>query len=350
MIGATKENNAFFRQLLFLGALITIGLIIFWELHFFVGSVLGAITLYVVLRGLLFWMTEKHRWKAWAASGVLVLMTSILLLGIGYIVFKLITSEIPNIDTSMVMGEVNKLPDRINDFLGFKVITGKVMDQVTSFLGGFITSLVNTTYSFAANVFMMIVILYFMLAHARPMERKLFAYMPFRGQSQTLIRHEVKSVIYSNAVGIPIIMLAQGAVASLVYWLLGMNDVFFWGFVTALCGLIPMIGTVIVSLPLGIYLISSGGVWQGITLIFCGLFIIANVDNLCRIILMKQVTDTHPLIVIFGVIMGIPLFGFWGIIFGPLLISGFLLLIKIYYREYKLIKPVPPPKPEEPEE
>ena len=67
------------------------------------------------------------------------------------------------------------------------------------------------------------------------------------------------------------------------------------------------------------------------------MLVIANVDNLCRMILMNKVADTHPLIVIFGVILGIPLFGFWGIIFGPLLISGFLLLMKIYYKEYNLL-------------
>ena len=98
-----------------------------------------------------------------------------------------------------------------------------------------------------------------------------------------------------------------------------------------------MIGTVIVSVPLGAYMIYSGELWQGILMIALGVLVIANVDNLCRMILMNKVADTHPLIVIFGVILGIPLFGFWGIIFGPLLISGFLLLMKIYYKEYNLV-------------
>lgn len=137
-------------------------------------------------------------------------------------------------------------------------------------------------------------------------------------------------------------MLSQGAVSFLIYWLLGVNNALFWGFMTAIAGLLPMVGTVIVSAPLGIYLIANGIIWQGIVLIACGLLIIANIDNLCRIILMKKVSNTHPLIVIFGVILGIPLFGFWGIIFGPLLISLFLLLIKIYYVEYKLFTPEKP--------
>lgn len=150
---------------------------------------------------------------------------------------------------------------------------------------------------------------------------------------------EVSDIIYSNAVGIPIIMLGQGLTAALIYWLFGIQHIAFWAFLTAIAGLIPVVGSIIVSVPLGISIIMQGHLWQGILLMLCGMLVIANVDNLIRIFLNKKMTDTHPLIVIFGVFMGIPLFGFWGIIFGPLLISIFLLLIKIYYHEFKLMTP-----------
>lgn len=333
----TESNNAFFRQLLFLAVLITLGLIILGQLAFFVGSFLGAITLYVVLRPLLFKLTEKRRWKPWLASLVLVSGMSLIVLGLGYLVFEVIASEVSTLDTSQIMKGINKLPDQINHLLGYRVITSDLLSQSASYVTKFFSSILNTTYSFAANIFMMMVLLYFILAHARTMEKVVFAYLPFSGKSLGMIQEEFQSMIYSNAVGIPLVMFSQALAAALIYWLLGLNNVVFWAFFTALCGLIPMIGTVIVSLPLGIYLISGGELWQGIVLIACGVLVIANVDNLCRIILMKKVANTHPLIVIFGVILGIPLFGFWGIIFGPLLISGFLLLIKIYYVEYKLI-------------
>jgi predicted PurR-regulated permease PerM len=147
------------------------------------------------------------------------------------------------------------------------------------------------------------------------------------------------SIIYSNAVGIPFMMLGQGLVASLVYWAFGVPNIIFWAFMTAVCGLIPMVGTVIVSVPLGIWFVAQGMVMKGIFLMLCGLLVIANIDNLMRIMLNKKISNTHPLIIIFGVILGIPLFGFWGILFGPLMISTFLLLIRIYYREYKLLDP-----------
>lgn len=338
-----RKNNAFFRQLLFLGILLLIGIVMIKQLAFFIGSFLGALTLYVVFRGLTFRLVERHRWKPWLASLVIVAGISVILLGLGFLVFEVLASEIPNVDTTMLMGGISTLVERVNDLVGFKLVSPELIQKSSSLLTNMATTIVNTTYSFAANIFMMIIILYFMLANAKKLEEKAGKYMPFRGQSREVLTNEITSIIYSNAVGIPLTMLSQGVVAALIYWLFGMHNVVFWAFLTALCGLIPMIGTVIVSVPLGIYFIAQGMILKGILLMLCGLLVIANVDNLIRIILNQKISNTHPLIVIFGVILGIPLFGFWGIIFGPLLISVFLLLIRIYYKEYKLTDTDPAP-------
>lgn len=99
-----QKNNLFFRQLLFLGILITIGLVILKQLGFFVGAFLGASTLYVVLRPLLFRLTERHSWRSWLAAALLVLCTTVLLLGLGFLIYEVIAAEIPNVDTSKIVG------------------------------------------------------------------------------------------------------------------------------------------------------------------------------------------------------------------------------------------------------
>lgn len=336
-----KEHpfNGFFRQLLFLIVLIFVGFIIFTQLRFFLGSFLGAITLYVVMRRPLFYLTEKKKIRPWIASLILVIATTLILVWISYVVFKLVASEIPTVDIQSLLTNARQLITDTNDRFGFKLIPDNLLQSLQGFLTNFLTSALNTTYSFAANLLLMLLILYFMFARGRRMEKNIFNYIPFKGTSLCLIKHEVKGMIYSNAIGIPVILIGQFAMSCLIYWLLGMDRFYFWAFLTAIAGLIPVVGTGLVWLPLGIYLMLGGGIWQGIILILYGVIVISNTDNLLRIILMKKAADTHPLIVIFGVIMGIPLFGFWGIIFGPLLISGFLLLIKIYFWEYELISP-----------
>lgn len=332
-----RKNNLFFRQLLFLGFLIFLGAVMIKQLAFFIGSFLGAITLYIVFRKMMFRMVEKHKWRPWIASLVIVFGMSALLLGLGFLVFEILAKEINNVDTSQFTGFMESAIPKINKLAGFELLPADMLSRSSGMIGNLANTIINTTYSFAANIFMTVIILYFMLTHAKAFEERADKYLPFRGESRELLQGEITSIIYSNAVGIPLLMLAQGLTAGLIYWLFGMNNVVFWAFLTALCGLIPMFGTIIVTVPLGIYFITDGFTLKGILLILCGLLIIANVDNVVRIILNQKISNTHPLIVIFGVILGIPLFGFWGIIFGPLMISVFLLLIKIYYKEYRLI-------------
>lgn len=326
-----------FRQLLFLGLIILMGAVIFYQLTFFIGSMLGAIAFYIVFRKLIFRLVEHKHWPPWAASLTIVSAICIALLGLGYFVFELLADEIDNIDLSQVPAMAHEAVPKVNEFIGFDLLSVDLIHSSADIAGSIINSILNTTYSFLANLLMTIIILYFMLAHARTLESAIGKYMPLCGQNRKVLLEEMTSIIYSNAVGIPFMMITQGVVAALVYWCFGLTNVMFWAFLTALCGLIPMVGTIIISVPLGVWFISQGMPVRGVLLMLCGVLVIANVDNLARIVLNKKISNTHPLIVIFGVILGIPLFGFWGIIFGPLMISTFLLLIHIYYREYKLL-------------
>lgn len=339
MFEIIRKNNVIVRQMLFLGLLLCMGGVILWKLEFFLGAFLGAIAFYIVFRKFALRLIERHGWPGWLASLLIVAIICVMLCGLGYLLFEIIADEIQDFDLSTLPAMAHDTVPRINHMIGFDLLSADLIQSSTGALAKIANSVISTTYSFAANILMTLLVLYFMLTHARQLERRAGKYMPFCGESRAILLREMTSIIYSNAVGIPFLMVCQGVAAALVYWMFGMTDIVFWAFLTAICGLIPMVGTVIVSVPLGVWFIAQGMVGKGILLMLCGLLIIANVDNLVRILLNKRMTNTHPLIVIFGVILGIPLFGFWGIIFGPLLISTFLLLIRIYYREYQLFDP-----------
>jgi predicted PurR-regulated permease PerM len=345
-----RNNNAFFRQLLFLSILIAIAAVMIWQLSFFVGAFLGAMTFYIVFRRLIFRMVERHKWRPWVASLTIVVAITLVLGGMGFLVGEIIAHEMASVDTAQLLVMAREAVPKINEAVGLELISPDMVKASSGVLMKLTTTILNTTYSFAANILMTVILLYFMLTHARTLENRIAQYLPFRGHNRAELVDDITSIIYSNAVVIPLTMLAQGLAAGVVYWAFGLPNVVFWAFVTALCGLLPMVGTVIVSVPLGIWFISDGFVWKGVMLMACGILIIANVDNLARIVLNKRISNTHPLVVIFGVILGIPLFGFWGIIFGPLLISVFLLLVRMYYTEYRLcesepLRPVDPAVP-----
>ncbi|MDR0983134.1 MAG: AI-2E family transporter [Culturomica sp.] len=334
MLHISNANNAFFRQMLFILLLITLGIVIFDQLKFFIGTFLGATTLYVVLRGWQGRLVFKAGLRSWLAALILVSACTLLFIVFGFFVVEMISSEVVSVDTGDVMSKLDSLLAEVNDLTGYEIVPAKILSDSRETLTSLVSSILNTTYSFAVNIFMMLLVLYFMLANCEKMERVIFCYVPFRGRSLELLKHEAKGMIFGNAVGIPLVMFIQGIAAIFIYWMLGMSNVFFWAFLTSIFGLVPVVGTAFVWVALSVYFIATGNLLYGIILLAYGFLVISNVDNLARIFLMKRAANTHPLIVIFGVLLGIPLFGFWGIIFGPLLISSFILLIKIYYVEY----------------
>jgi predicted PurR-regulated permease PerM len=95
-----------------------------------------------------------------------------------------------------------------------------------------------------------------------------------------------------------------------------------------------VIGAALAYIPLAIIFFANDQVWQGIAMTIFGFAVIGTVDNVLRFTLLKKIGNIHPLTTVFGVIIGLKLFGFIGLIFGPLLISLFMLLLKIYSSEF----------------
>ncbi len=80
---------------------------------------------------------------------------------------------------------------------------------------------------------------------------------------------------------------------------------------------------------------------KGVIMLVWGFGVISTLDSVFRFWLEKKIGNVHPLITAFGVILGIDLFGFIGLVFGPILISLFLLMTRIYLNEFGLEKSEP---------
>ena len=98
--------------------------------------------------------------------------------------------------------------------------------------------------------------------------------------------------------------------------------------------MIPFIGTLIGILPVFILTLSTGNDAQAWGILIYGLVVVGATDNIIRLYVLKKLDNVHPLITLIGVIVGVPLFGFIGLIFGPLLISLFIVVVRIYRKEY----------------
>ena len=188
--------------------------------------------------------------------------------------------------------------------------------------------------SFTINVVVLLFVLYFMLIGGRDMEEYVSDILPFNKRNKKNILHEFNMIVKSNAIGIPLLAVIQGAVATLGYFIFGAPSPVLWGFLSCFATIIPIVGTALIWAPLALYMGMTGHWGMAIGLAVYALVVISNVDNLVRFMLQKKMADTHPLITIFGVVIGLSLFGFMGVIFGPLLLSIFVFCVNIFKVEY----------------
>jgi predicted PurR-regulated permease PerM len=173
-----------------------------------------------------------------------------------------------------------------------------------------------------------------MLFNYQTFGRTIKEILPFKEENKQILAEETKAIIQANAIGIPLLAIIQGMFAYGGYLFFGVNNALLYAILTAFATILPIVGTTIVWLPLGIGIMIGGNLMGGLGLIAYGFLVISTVDNVIRFILQKQLADIHPLITVFGVLIGIPMFGFWGVIFGPLLLSLFILFFNMYRHEY----------------
>lgn len=304
----------------------------------YLSGLLGTITFYLLMRGQMIYLTEKKHWAPrWAVILILfevLLFFLIPLIGIVMMLIDLFSTV--HIDFSHIETRISELNTLSESYLGFKVIDlgGNMKEEITTLLTSLVQNLAGGVYSTVINSIVILFLLYFILKEYKAFEALVYDLLPFTKEHRTLIAKETIRLTMSNALGIPLMAFLQGVLAYLGYLFFGIENPIFFAVLTAFSTIIPILGTMIVWIPLTISLFYGGAIGSGMGLLIYGFFIVGGVDNLARFILQKKMADTHPLITVFGVIFGISIFGFWGVIFGPLLLSLLSLLIGIFRKEF----------------
>lgn len=325
------------RQILLLLLISALFVLIFWNLYSFISALLGAYTLYLLLQKPMTYLIERHKWPIkWAAALLLVVSFLGLLMPMTMLLQMLrieLMSGIENAD--QIAQNFQNIVQQMEAKIGFQVITSERLKSISAWLiqeGSFI---LNATLSGLLMLLITYFILWFMLTETKKMEHSFFNWMPLKDENIKYFKEELNKLVYSNALGIPLMGIVQGTAGLIGYTLAGVEDIWFWVFLTFIAGMIPFLGVMLAFIPLAVVLFSKGMVNQAIFIFVYGMVVIGSVDNLARMWFLKKIGHTHPLITLFGVIMGLKLFGFVGFIFGPITIAMFFLMTKIYIKEFK---------------
>ena len=312
--------------------IIVLGCFIIYSLRTIAGSLLSTVIMYTLFRPVFLYLTEMRGWNRTVAclsiifGSFLIIVLPFLALGV-MVVNKITEFQSDPFTIKVIMRKMNEFageklnqPDLVNQF----------MEKMGTYIGELFPTLVAGTASIILGIVVMYFLLYFMFIRHEDFEKGLIRYAPFREQNALKFATELKNLTYANILGQGFIAFVQGSLVSMGMFIFNIDDAVFWGVISMFFSFLPVVGPPVVFVPIAIIQLVNGNTVAGVGLLLWGLILVSNIDNVIRFLLAKRIGNTHPIITVIGVIIGIPVFGIMGLVFGPLLLSYFMLTVHIY--------------------
>jgi len=207
---------------------------------------------------------------------------------------------------------------------------GELVGYVSKWIAGGLSSATFGTVYFGFLSFVFLYTMYFFQMDGDKLMKKILYYLPLDSVDESVMLEKFTSVTRATLKGTLLIGILQGGLAGTAFVIAGIDNAAFWGTVMAVLSIIPSVGSAIIWIPASIILMVQGSIAGGIGLmVFCGL-VVGSLDNLLRPILVGKDTRMHELMIFFGTLGGIMMFGITGIFIGPLIASLFITIWELY--------------------
>lgn len=328
-------SNNQIRQIILLGLILVFLYLIGSNLNEFLPAFLASVTLFVVFRNYYCKLVEIKKWKPWIAVSYLMLISVLVILIPLYYVVDVLVNKLSNSReyVNLVINYAETLHQYVEQKTGFNILNSIDLKKVGEWATAYSSSLVSTTIDLMTTVVMTYFILYFMLINTRKMENAIKIMVPLKRSNINKIGDKFRKMIIANVIGIPVVALGQGLTVLVGYLIFGVSSPFFLFVLTTIASVIPVVGGGIVYIPVALMLLVNNNMVGAMGVLVFG-FLSAGVDNIMRFTFLKKIENIHPLNSVFGIIVGLKLFGFIGLIFGPILISITVMLIQVYHDEF----------------
>jgi len=180
------------------------------------------------------------------------------------------------------------------------------------------------TANFFISLFIMLYLLFFLLRDGSELYRRVASAIPLQPEQKRGLFEKFVVVVRAMIKGTIFVAVVQGALGGFIFWALGIHAPVLWGVVMALLSMLPAVGAAMIWFPVGIYLLATGSVSQGLVLLAFGAGVIGLVDNVMRPYLVGKDTRMPDYVVLISTLGGIVAFGISGFVLGPLIAAMFI--------------------------
>lgn len=196
--------------------------------------------------------------------------------------------------------------------------------QASQFVATQALSIGQNTLEFLVGFGIMLYLLFFLLRDGASLAQRIGQATPLDDAHKRQLVSKFTTVIRATVKGNIVVAASQGALGGLIFWALGIQGPVLWGVLMAFLSLLPAVGAGLIWVPVAIYFLATGAVWQGAVLTAFGIGVIGLVDNILRPILVGKDTKMPDYIVLISTLGGMGLFGLTGFVIGPVIAALFM--------------------------
>lgn len=299
----------------------------------FTTGLVGAPVLYVVF-------APVHRWLSrWIspklAAGITLILALLLIVVPGASLIGLLAGEAQELTRgaiqSPLLGRLREL-----NIAGYDV--GQQLEEIGSRIASFVGSSLLGVVGTATRLLLQLTVaffgLYYLLVSAGDVWGLMQPFIPFSAANADALRKRFKDVTTSTLIGTGLNAFAQGVLVAIGFGITGLPNGLFWGVVTMIASILPIVGSGLIWVPGVAALALEHRYGWAIALTAWGLFVVGQVDNVIRPWVFRRYASIHPFVTVIGAMAGLNYFGILGLLIGPLAISYFFELIRMYRQEY----------------
>jgi predicted PurR-regulated permease PerM len=182
----------------------------------------------------------------------------------------------------------------------------------------------QNTLQFVVSFGIMLYLLFFLLRDGSYLAHRIGRATPLEDSHKRQLVSKFTTVIRATVKGNIVVAASQGALGGMIFWFLGIQGPVLWGVLMAFLSLLPAVGAGLIWLPVAIYFLATGAIWQGVVLIAFGVLVIGLVDNILRPILVGKDTKMPDYVVLISTLGGMSMFGLTGFVIGPVIAALFM--------------------------
>lgn len=300
---------------------------------------------YIVLAGILtYTLFPVYRFingrtrRPGLSSALSIIAALVLMVIPSFFLVSELVQQVSGAYTNFQVENIQRMGDYLSGLTGnrvnFQEMIDSTLDQIRRSIVGLAPNILGSVTELVLGLFVMFFVMYYGFREGESFFARIKSLMPLDPALKESLFYELRTVTQAVLYGQVMTAVIQGTLGGIGLLVLGIENWIFWGALMIILAFLPVLGTPIIWVPAAVSLILDGETARGIGLLIYGATIVMNIDNFIRPRLVSGRTKVHPVLILIGVLGGLKIFGFIGMLVGPLVLALLVAFIKFYEAAY----------------